>query len=260
MPNATKAAPKKAAKRTPRKAAPRKRAPRSKPTPVAQTEFVIDAHSFARAWRNMLLAVSKDETREVLCSLCLEVYEGENALRVVATDGFVLWHCWLGDGPEPELDVEPLAQHLAFDASGQLGKILTWLASPAWRDRSVVLRFEGTDTVLEADGVRLTMSHPVQMSDDPPGPAPYPNWRPIAAKAKEVTGWSAESRANAVPGVIAIAPEILARVAKIRGKDRFYAPEAIRFVPGKDTLDALSFEVHASPTIRGLVMPVRVTK
>lgn len=218
--------------------------------------MIFNAGTLARGWLSIAIASGKDKDRPALDrTVCVETYP--DGVRLVATDSYMLLHCWVpaeGDelAHEPDLDEMPVSIAVARDVDARGAGLFAHLQKLAEDDETpdfdVSLTigvgrearqgaFEGLEAewlvVEHLDHERLKL-HTYDGS--------YPNWRAVVA------GFKAESTK-----AIALNPSIVGRLAKV---GKIHPLASLRWWFG-GTNKSAQIEVDGYPLIRGFVMPVR---
>lgn len=223
------------------------------------TTITVDAATFARAWRSCALAYSKDTDRPVLDrTIAVELYP--NGCRLIATDGTMLLHSWVGMAEAdnllkpPAMRTKPksttvvhdphgrgvsLAAHLINLTSGENAPILDIVLTVGIDDEDEPGTLGGMDRIV------CTLEVPDQERLKLPViEQPYPNWRNLIAsfELKQVDG-------------LFFNPELLERLGKLR---KFHPdrPLSMRF-GGSEGMAMVSIP-RTQPPVAGAVMPVRV--
>lgn len=238
-----------AVKRSPRKKAEPVKVPEP-PAPVVPTVLVLPATTLATAWTNVALAMSRDDSRPVLCSMAVEVY-GAEAVRLVATDSYMLMHSFVSDGDEVPITVDPLRTLVAYDFDQHALKLMKWLLTPRIRkeQRYVTLTI-GDDDILTVDVGGATARLEILTSKGSfvgdvgtdPAPVVFPNWRGIVLN---------EATKPKPTEAVAFSAALLARVCRAKIGDK-----ALKFEPC-GALGPTTFTAKSDPPLYGLVMPVR---
>ncbi len=233
-----------AVKRSPRKkAAPVKVAPE----PETIETVTLPAGLLASAWTNVALALSRDDCRPVLCSMAIEVY-GTEAVRLVATDSYMLMHAFVSEGDQIPVDVEPLFTVAAYDFDKHALKLMRWLLTPRIRkdmERNVRLRLSDDAVIVDVGDATalLEVTNRVKVDrHDVEHEQPFPNWRGIVLNEKTKPQPTTS---------VSFSSSLLARVCRIKADTK-----PILLEPS-GALGPMSFTVKTEPPVYGLVMPVR---
>jgi hypothetical protein len=228
--------------------------------------LTFDAGWLARAWLAVAEASSKDKGRPALDrTVCVEFHP--DGVRLVATDSYMLLTAWVprwsltnqGEpvmATAPELDEAPDHTVVAIDSDGRAKGLFTYLLAlvngkdapevrvtlttgPTPIDLGPALIFDGTGaeclTIAAEDREALLLGL---------YEGGYPTWRPVVGRFH-----------GAMTPVLSLNPDILGRVvkmAKVGGADHI----DWRF---GGTIGPAKVEVIGTPTVTGLVMPVRWT-
>jgi len=245
MTTATKERPSRSvAKKAPaKKAAPKKPATKAvAPAEPPIDEVVLRASTFATAWTWVARAMSKDDCRPLLASMCIEVFSPQS-VRLVATDSYSMLWAWVGcgegDEDEPALTVDPKRTLVARD-QGRSKAFMGWLAKGDLADE-ITLTVNPTSVTMSTAWESLTLPF-AQQGDST---AEYPDWRKIADRP-----------AGKAPEKLCLAKERLALVTlpKLPVTQR----EAVMTFDGD--LGPVHLEwPHATPPIHGLLMPIRTS-
>lgn len=218
--------------------------------------LTFNAREFAKAWRSVAIASGKDKEQVVLDrTIAIEFFHG--GAQLVATDGYILLRCWVGDpDAAPGIDIAPAETVVARDPHGRAKGLCAHLMNLTQGEDAPVLDLRlsvgiddeddpGTFGGLDRECVMLEVPDQERLKL-PVVEAAFPQWRGMFA------GWTAK-----MTDVIALNPEVMERLAKlgsIHGDG-----VALRWAfGGAEAAARVSMQGGYPPSVHGLVMPVRV--
>lgn len=215
----------------------------------------VAAH-IARGWLSTALAASDDDARPALTGVHVEFFP--TGIRLVATDSYMLLRSWvpIAEAPEPGLDEAPVDVATALDPFGRgvglmrhLLKIATAKDAPPY-DLCVSV---GDDPRLEDDLSFTGMERQYLILDVPDQEiltlplyeGAWPEWRSLW------TSFVAESTTE-----IHFNPELI--VARLGKLGKLHGEAVLRWQFGGPLRPAMVELAPATPSVAGLVMPVKV--
>lgn len=224
--------------------------------------MIFDARYIARGWLTVALASAGDRQLSAL-NRTVHVEQHAHGVRLVATDSYVLLHCWVPDvehdlSDQPDLDEAPISFGTAMDPHGRAKGFLAHalkLALAAEKaggdDIDVRLRLNVAGAAdkpapglpgLEALSVVIEMPD-VERVVLTSYEGKYPGWRSALGDMRPV-----DTR------LLALNPEILGRLCKV---SRFHPQALLGWTFGGESRATRVEILQSEPPAEGLVMPVR---
>ena len=216
------------------------------------TTFRLPTHALATAWLNTFTSTGDDPDRPALYRTISAEFYGASAVRLIATDSYMLTIAWCASDGEPEPDLSEAPDHsLVVMDTEQRGKgLMSYLWTATKKDMlhetdlRIVNGEEPSTPSLSDDLARkaLIVDTELERLTLPILQGEYPGWRSL------LSAWSPKGTER-----VALAPDLLGRFAK------FKHAGPVRFSLNGDT-GGVRWEMVPGPELmmaHGLLMPVR---
>lgn len=220
--------------------------------------MMFDAAVLARGWLSVALASGKDGERTLL-DRTVHIEQHPGGLRLVATDSYMLLHCFVPDleheyDQAPGLDEVPIATATARDpyarGRGFLGHVLRLATGEDAEPIEIRVRLnvmaeakaQGAFSGMEAHQVVVEQPDVERLTLDVVE-GTYPSWRPILAGVRPV----ATDR-------VALGPDVVGRLAKIA---KVQPLARIGWTFAGELKAARVDLIDSDPYVDGIVMPCR---